>query len=120
MKRTFKLAKLYKELNEKYFGGILGDVKFEGNPRLWDTFAAVATIYTYKNLCGEKVATIKFDTKYDWDEKDIRRVLLHEMIHYYIFVKLGRRLIFPHGLPFIWIMLRINRKYDEHIKLYWI
>ena len=120
LKKTFHLTSLYQELNKKYFGGILGDVKFEVDSHFCVFASSVATIFTYKKPGGENMAIIKFNTSFDWNEQNMRQILLHEMIHYYIFVKFGRRLLFSHGLPFIWIMMKINRKYGENIKLYWL
>lgn len=119
LKKEFKLNKLYQELNEKYFKGVLGEVKFESVPDPCTFIPAVAAIYKYKKRTGKKTATIKFNSRVDWNEQDIRRVLLHEMIHYYIFIKFRWSVMFPHGLPFIWEMLRINICYNEHIRMFW-
>lgn len=119
LKKEFKLNKLYQELNKKYFNNILGECTFKTAPDPNAIVPSVATIYTYIKRTGGITATIKFNSRIDWNEEDIRRVLLHEMIHYYIFIKFKRHLIFSHGLPFIWKMFKINVCYNEHIRMFW-
>ena len=119
LKKTFKLTKLFKEFNEKYFGNSLGECKFEAVPDPSTTCPAAATIRPRKKRTGGNTALIKFNSRIDWNDEDIRSVLLHEMIHYYIYVKIGPGILFPHGVPFIWEMLRINIRHNEHITRYW-
>ena len=119
LKKTFKLSRLYRELNEGYFGGVLGDCSFEAVPDPCSFIPAVAAVSPHKKWTGGYAATIRFNSRIDWDEKDIRRVLLHEMIHYYIYVRTGRRLAFPHGLRFVVTMLKINIQHRERIRMYW-
>lgn len=119
LKKTFNLNKLYQELNQKYFDGVLGECVFYVVPDPCSFMPAAATILPHKKRTGGYTADIKFNSRIDWNSKDVRRVLLHEMIHYYTYVKTGRCLAFPHGLRFIIKMIKINIMYNEHIRLYW-
>lgn len=119
LKKTFKLTKLYRELNEKYYKNCLGDCKFETDPTPGDYKWAAACIIYHRKWTGGNTATVYFNSRIDWNEKTIRQTLLHELIHYYIFVATGRRHFFSHGLSFIWVMLRINFLNHEHIRIFW-
>ena len=119
LKKTFKLTKLYRELNGKYYGDLLGDCKFEVVLNPGDNPSAAAAIIYHKKWTGGNTATVYFNSRIDWNETTIRRVLIHELIHYYLFVVTGRRFFFSHGFSFIWVMLKINLLYHEHITVYW-
>ena len=84
-----------------------------------DNPSAAAAIIYHKKWTGGNTATIYFNSRIDWNETTIRRVLIHELIHYYLFVVTGRRFFFSHGLSFVWVMLKINILYHEHITIYW-
>ena len=118
LKKTFKLTKLFRELNEKYYKNRLGDCKIEAVPNPGNNKSAAAAIIYHKKWTGGNTATVYFNSRIDWDEKTIRQVLLHEMIHYYIFVVTGRKLFFSHGLHFVLVMLKINLLYNEHIHIF--
>lgn len=119
LKKTFGLTKLYRELNGKYFGNSLGDCSIEAVPDPSSYIPAAAVITPRRKRTGGYTANIRFNSRIDWNEKNIRRILLHEMIHYYVYVKTGRGSFFPHGLRFIITMLRINLLHGEHIQVYW-
>lgn len=119
LKKTFKLAKLFRELNGKYFRNKLGECKFEVSPDPCDNLTAAAAIEYRDKRNGNKAATIIFNSRIDWDEKSIRQVLLHELIHFYVFVKIGHCPCFQHGLPFIFKMITINILHNEHIHMCW-
>ena len=119
LKKTFKLTKLYRELNGKYYNDLLGDCKFEVVLNPGDNPSAAAAIIYHKKWTGGNTATVYFNSRIDWNETTIRRVLIHELIHYYLFVVTGRRFFFSHGFSFIWVMLKINLLYHEHITVYW-
>ena len=119
LKKTFKLTKLYRELNGKYYNDLLGDCKFEVVLNPGDNPSAAAAIIYHKKWTGGNTATVYFNSRIDWNETTIRRVLIHELIHYYLFVVTGRRFFFSHGLSFVWVMLKINILYHEHITIYW-
>ena len=119
LKKEFKLNTLYKELNNKYFQNKLGECKFEVSPDPCDYIPAVAAIKYRDKRNGEKAATIIFNSRVDWDKEAIRNVLLHELIHFHVFRKLGFCPCFQHGLLFIVKMLTLNILHHEHVRLYW-
>lgn len=119
LKKTFKLTKLYRELNEKYFSNRLGDCKFEAVLNPGNRKSAAAAIVYHRKWTGGNTATVYFNSRIDWDEETIRRVLIHEIIHYYIFVATGKKPFFSHGLFYIWVMLWFNLLHHEHIRVYW-
>ena len=119
LKKTFKLTKLYRELNEKYFYNQLGDCTFEALPDPSPDVPAAACILSRKKRTGGYTAHIKFNSRIPWDQTTIRQVLIHELIHYYNTVKYGRSFIFPHGLRFHLVMWKINLLHREHVQTYW-
>lgn len=116
LKTTFKLTKLFRELNGKYFSNMLGDCTFEAVPY---PFHTAACIRSRRKWTGGYTANIKFNSNIHWNAENIRQVLLHEMIHYYINVRLNRNAFFSHGIRFLLVMLRINLCHNEHIHVYW-
>ena len=118
-KKTFKVTKLYREMNEKYFGNLLEDYTLEVVPDPSSQTPAVAAITPYKKRTGTYAAKIRFNSRIDWNEKNVRETLLHELIHYYIYVKTGWGALFPHGPRFVITMLRINLLHREHVQVYW-
>lgn len=119
LKKTFKLARLYRELNEKYFYNRLGTCSFEAFPDPSPYVPAAACIHSRKRRTGGYTAHIKFNSRIPWDQTTIRQVLIHELIHYYNEVKYGRSFIFPHGLRFYLMMWKINLVHREHVQAYW-
>ena len=108
LKKTFKLTKLYRELNGKYYKNLLGDCKFEAVLNPGDYKSAAAAIIYHKKRTGGNTATVYFNSRIDWNEETIRRVLIHEMIHYYLFVVTGRSLFLPRAI------LHLGDAADQH------
>lgn len=119
IKKSFDIVSLYNEFNTKYFGNKLGECKFEDSADPCDYIPAVAAIEYRNKRNGTKGATIRFNSRIDWDEYSIRQVLLHELIHFYVFTRLGFCPCFQHGLFFIINMLRINIMHNEHVRMFW-
>ena len=119
LKKTFKLAKLYRELNEKYFKNMLGTCTFEALPDPSPDVPAAACIFSYRKSTGGYTARIKFNSRIDWTETTIRQVLIHELIHYYNTLKHERHFLFSHGLRFQLVMWKINLLHKEHIRTFW-
>ena len=119
LKKTFKLTKLYRELNAKYFYNRLGTCTFEALPDPCPHVPVAATIYPHRRSTGGYTAHIKFNSQIHWNETTIRQVLIHELIHYYNTVKYEKAFIFPHGLRFKLVMWKINLQHGEHIRTFW-
>lgn len=70
-----------------------------------------------KGVVGKEVISdlsISISECFDFEENELEDVLIHEMIHYYIFHK-GLRNVRPHGKEFKYLMDRINQLYGRHI-----
>lgn len=70
-----------------------------------------------KNIVGKEEISdlsISISECFDFEENELEDVLIHEMIHYYIFHK-GLRNVRPHGKEFKYIMNEFNRRYGRHI-----
>lgn len=119
LKKTFKLARLYRELNEKYFYNRLGACTFEALPDPDPDVPVAASIRSHRRRTGGYTAHIKFNSRIPWNQTSIRQVLIHELIHYYNEVKYGGAFIFPHGLRFHLVMWKINLLHGEHVQAYW-
>ena len=107
LKKEFNLNQLYKEYNAKYFNGKLGDIVFDVYEVGDGDIFSYALENTRKKRNGEYEANIKFNSKCGWNNLNIRETLLHEMIHYYVFVKLGRCPLFEHGIFFKLVQLKL-------------
>lgn len=104
---TELLRTWFDEFNREYFSSSLPEPRFvTGNART--QLGAMA--YKWKSCMGRKRYydyTIRISNYYDFDEKQFKNVLLHEMIHYYIVVK-GINDTSSHGVVFRRIMNRMN------------
>lgn len=118
LKKEFNLNQLYKEYNAKYFNGKLGDVVFDTYTVGKDEIFS----YAYENAkkkrnCGY-MANIKFNSECRWNNENIRETLLHEMIHYYVFIRLGRCPLFEHGFLYRLVQLRILVCHGIYVPIY--
>lgn len=117
LKREFNLNKLYKEYNTKYFKGKLGDVVFDVYTQGKDEILSYACENAHKKRNGGYSANIKFNVLCEWNNENISKVLLHEMIHYYLYTKFGNSLIIEHGILYIIIQLKILIRYGIYVPL---
>lgn len=115
LKKEFNLNQLYKEYNAKYFNGELGDVVFDTYTVGEDDIFSYAIENTRKKRNGRCEASIKFNSRCGWNDVNIRETLLHEMIHYYVFVKLGRNPLFEHGIFFKLTQLKLLLFYGLYV-----
>jgi hypothetical protein len=107
LKKTFNLNKLYKEYNARFFKDKLGEVVFDVYVQGKDEIPTYAFENARKKRTGGYTGNIKFNALCEWDEHSIRKILLHEMVHYYHFVLFKTYLFFPHGIPFMLTQLRL-------------
>lgn len=117
LKKSFNLNKLYKEYNTKYFKGKLGDVVFDVYIQEKNEILSYAYENAHKKRNGGYSANIKFNTLCEWNNENIKKVLLHEMIHYYLYTKFGNSLIIEHGIPYIIVQLKILIRYGIYVPL---
>ena len=108
----------FKEYNTLYFNGSLKQVvikTFKGRS------VAGRFVCTEDKKTGRlKSKTIYIASNVEWDEHTLRRVLVHEMIHYYIArnqTLFWKKDWFSHGKNFKTVMKDINSKYGLDIKI---
>lgn len=78
------ISELYLDFNERYFDGILPTkgVKYSIEP-----YIGIHASFVYKKD-GSGIKFI-FSNLYKWNKDILERILLHEMIHAYLYVKNG-------------------------------
>ena len=102
---------LFYEYNNKYFGGILPDptLKIRHSYRILGYFSCdVNYDGTIFNEC------IELSDNYDYTESQIRDILVHEMIHYYL-AYFGIDIKCKHGYEFMKKASELNSMYGMNI-----
>lgn len=118
LKKTFNLSKFYKEYNTKYFKGKLGDVVFDVYTQSKDDIPSIAYENTRSKRNGGYSANINFNAECNWNEENIYKILLHEMIHYYNYVMLGGGTILEHGILFRLTRLKLLICYGVYVPIF--
>ena len=118
LKKTFNLNKLYKEYNSKYFKGKLGDVVFDVYVQGKNDIPSIAYENARNKRNGGYSANINFNAECNWNKENICKILLHEMIHYYHYVLLGRGTILEHGILFRFTQLRLLIYHGIYVPIY--
>ena len=118
LKKSFNLNKLYKEYNSKYFKGKLGDVVFNVYVQEKNDIPSIAYENSHTKRNGGYSANINFNAECNWNEENISKILLHEMIHYYHYVLLGRGTILEHGILFRLTQLRLFICHGIYVPIY--
>lgn len=118
LKKTFNLNKLYKEYNSKYFKGKLGDVMFDVYVQGKNDIPSIAYENAHNKRNGGYSANINFNAECNWNKENICKILLHEMIHYYHYVLLGRGTILEHGILFRLTQLRLLIYHGIYVPIY--
>ena len=108
------LKEKFKEYNRLYFGGKLRAPGFSVI-----RYQLIAGRFSYRrNQKGEiRDRQISISSEFMWDEDTFRDVMVHEMIHYDLFLQGYRNIWFPHGRAFRKMMRRLNREYGLHIRI---
>ena len=108
------LRQKFNEYNVKFFAGELREIPIEIR-NLGRKLGHFAVTY-HRNFFHKSVGAIKIglSDRYDLEQDVVEDVLLHEMIHYYLWTKniADNRV---HGENFRKIMMRINREGGRHI-----
>lgn len=109
------LTELFWECNKEYFDKSLPTPYIE----LFDGIKIIASFEYCKNKKNSKKPIrnqiLKFSKNFDFDEKVLRDIMVHEMIHYYIAwnrIKDNR----SHGKQFMKMAERLNLEYGLSIK----
>lgn len=107
----FNLMWLFDECNQNYFGGMLPTPNIEIIDTTKKLGYFTALFDRYGNLREPK---IQISGRYEFSEKRLKDVLVHEMIHYYLaYIKADIRL--THGNAFICMANELNRNYNLNI-----
>lgn len=111
------LKRLYKEYNEKYFYNKLGECDFSFFPKN----LSILGKYNSKNdKNGKPKDKIWIGTSVIWTEEHLQRILIHEMIHMYVYRVEGHKYdgLLGHGWRFRRQCRRIRKNYGiEALKL---
>ena len=104
------LACLFRDYNIKYFGGVLPLPMFE----ITESYKFFG--YFHSNIWNNTTVDplIQISGLWDYSEAQIRDIMVHEMIHYYLAYK-GIDTTASHGLYFHQYAARFNRDYGMHI-----
>ena len=109
------LQSLYDQCNEQYFYGFLPD---DVGLYTHNSFSIPGkydyTVDQYGDIVRHSISISK---SFDWDEGHLIDVLLHEMIHEYVYYEKLSQKGGPHGESFQYIMNEINRRFGRHITI---
>lgn len=113
MELTIPLLKnKFKTYNKLYFNNELPTPKF----KLIKSYRTLG-YFSCKKIIGKrklKGQMLEMSSYYDWNENDLRDVLIHEMIHYYLGYKhIDNNL--THGKDFLNMANDFNQKYQMNI-----
>lgn len=106
------LEKKFREYNKEYFNNELPIPKFG----LLKSYLTCGR-FTCKKLIGKrrmKGQRLEISCYFDWDEYELKNVIIHEMIHYYLGFKHIDNDI-THGEEFQKMSKEFNKKYDLKI-----
>lgn len=102
------LRKRFEAYNQLYFKGRLKTPVF----KFITAKSPYGSCHTKKDRC--EIWMSKY-TK--WTDETLKNVLIHEMIHQYVYEVLHgcKYTLFPHGIRFCYVRWRLNKKYNLKI-----
>lgn len=108
------LKEKFKEYNRLYFDGKLRAPGFSVI-----RYRQIAGRFSYRrNRKGEICdRQISLSSEFKWDEDSFRDVMVHEMIHYELFLQGDHSIWFTHAHAFRKRMRQLNRAYGLHIRI---
>lgn len=117
MVATKKLIKeLFEKYNTLYFNNELPLCTFTTH----SSFKKLGEFSFIKNKWSRNhmsYKTISITDCYDFKECELKHILIHEMIHYYIAYKFNKiEGNFDHGIEFITMMSQLNKKHNLKIR----
>ena len=101
---------LFRQFNEDYFGNMLPMpyIRIRHSVKTLGYFS-----YQYDVPFGES-ETIEISDFYDYKPNQLRDILVHEMVHYYLYYT-GEDLKLKHGKAFKKMAKQLNKTYGLHI-----
>ena len=115
MQVTFPMiVQKFKEYNQSYFGSELPMPRF----RLLTTYAVIGRFFCYRIIGKRRLRGQRIDVScyYDFTEAELRDVLVHEMLHYYLAYKhIDNDL--SHGEAFLSMSKAFKQQYGMNIKV---
>ena len=108
-----KIRNLYKKYNHLYFDDLLPNTLSV----VLNNEHAIASVVCAKERKTKKIkVALWLSDKYEWSSLTLRDVILHEMIHVYVYVKIGHLPYFrQHGINFKRKMKSLNKQYGFNI-----
>lgn len=111
------IEKKFDEFNELMFGGELKMIPIELSKRKGQVASFSCRLYKIFFLKKKYIdPKFTFSTRYDYTERQLEDVIIHEMIHYYIRFK-GMKDEGSHGPIYVKIMNEINQKFGRNITI---
>lgn len=114
MTKTEKLNRLYEECNQLYFNGKLPYCRCT-----YTNMESYGDYMNYKSKNGIQTTLIRISNKVEWNDISLRQILVHEMIHHYVYTIDGfkggwdgfcLRGVFKHGTRFQRVAKRIKKE----------
>ena len=103
-----KLRKLFIECNEKFFDGCLKMPKI--STYIGESSMGIFSIKVWKTRIEKEISIAR---NFNLTQNELRDLVLHEMIHQYVYEKYGKM---NHGRHFKRKMKELNKKYGFDIR----
>jgi len=105
-----QLRCMFRQYNDDYFDGMLPMPEIE----IIHSFKYFGYFYSdiYNNTTVNPV--IQISDSWDYEEYQLRNIMVHEMIHYYL-AYVGRDTVGSHGNEFCRMSTELNRRYGLNI-----
>ena len=103
-----KIEELYVEYNKNYFDSCLVLPKIA--TYIGENSMGIFSVKTWKYKREEKISIAR---NFNLEKEEIRDLLLHEMIHQYVYEKYGKM---SHGIYFVRKMNELNKTYGFDIR----
>jgi hypothetical protein len=101
---------LFREYNKAYFGNILPMPNF----KIRHSVYTLGYFSYWPNALWGTTETIEISDFYDYTDNQLRDLVVHEMIHYYLLYT-GEDVKLTHGKAFMKMARQLNRTYKLHV-----
>lgn len=107
----FNLMARFTEYNNEYFGGILPYPEFKIR-KSYSTLGYFSC--NYNSDYSMYNCILEVSCRYDYTEEQLRNIIVHEMIHYYL-AYTGKDIKMKHGDEFIAMAYTLNKNFHLNI-----